>query len=159
MRRYIVTGLILLAINLACEEKKKTVRVPATETAKGIVLANPVEISLPSVQTDTTEKPATPEKPIILAAKVAPPVPSPVQYEDVTGRLLAEGSRDEAKDVGLAKIKEKALLRSKELQGVDDDTEVSARAGKIVAMADPEATPATESATPSVLAPASPASR
>ena len=74
----------------------------------------------------------------------------------MTGRLLAEGSRDEAKDVGLAKIKEKALLRSKELQGVDDDTEVSARAGKKVAMADPEATPATESATPSVLAPASP---
>lgn len=135
MRRYIITGTMLLALSMACEEKKKTRSVSASPPAPEIVLSSPIEIALPSVPSEapvpdveTTkvksidsekdkvveqEKAAEPK--LALAAKVVPSI-SPVRYEDVSSRVLAEGSRDEAKDVGLAKIREKALLRMKEMQ-------------------------------------------
>ncbi|MBC7531279.1 MAG: sel1 repeat family protein [Oligoflexus sp.] len=127
MRRYIITGTLLLGLSMACEEKKKTRSVSAPPPAPEIVLSSPIEIALPSVPSEapvpdveaTKEKVVEQEKAaepkMALAAKVVPPS-SPIQYEDVSSRVLAEGSRDEAKDVGLAKIREKALLRMKEMQ-------------------------------------------
>lgn len=115
MRHYITTGTILLLLSMACEEKKQARRVEAPPTTNEVVLSSPVAIALPSVNSESTEKEtaATPQPTLTMAAKV---LPSPVQYEDVANRVLAEGSRDEAKDESLAKIREKALLRLKAMQ-------------------------------------------
>ncbi|MBC7658374.1 MAG: hypothetical protein H7249_01555 [Chitinophagaceae bacterium] len=163
MRRYIATGIMILAMNTACEEKKKPVVIPV-DRSKDIVLANPVEISLPTVSTDVREKAAPIEKPMTLSAKALPveakaapvstPVvatPAPVRYEDVTSTVLAEGSRNEVMDEGIAKIKEKALLRLKELQSDEDATESEAdkaptRDDEKVAVAEPQAAESTKPA-------------
>lgn len=149
MRRYIITGAILLALSMACEEKKRVV--PAEPAPKEVVLSAPVEISLPSVETESktvdtapVEKEKTaPAKPMKMAAK-ALPNPAPVKYEDVSQRVLEEGSRDEASAIGLEKIREKAQQRSKELQEAEDKAEADrlaeeAQAAKIKASAEAEA--------------------
>ncbi|RYZ57002.1 MAG: hypothetical protein EOP07_11110 [Proteobacteria bacterium] len=151
MRRYIITGAILLALSMACEEKKKKRVVPAEPAPKEVVLSAPVEISLPSVETESktvetaaAEKDKTaPVKPMKLAAK-ALPSSAPVKYEDVSQRVLEEGSRDEASAIGLEKIREKAQQRSKELQEAEDKAEADrlaeeAQAAKIKATAEAEA--------------------
>jgi hypothetical protein len=151
MRRYIITGAILLALSMACEEKKKIRVVPAEPAPKEVVLSAPVEISLPSVETESKTVGSTSaeadkaslEKPIKMAAKALPSV-APVKYEDVSQRVLEEGSRDEASALGLAKIREKAQQRSKELQEAEEKAEADrlaeeAQAARIKATAEAEA--------------------
>ena len=65
-----------------------------------------------------------------------------VKYEDVTIRDLAEGSANEIKDESLARIREKALARAKELEEEQTNPEAHVEAqlqaeGIKVAMAEP----------------------
>lgn len=113
MKRYIVSGLIMLALSMACEEKKKVRRVAAPEVQLTEVTSSP-EINLPTVATHearSTEEPETESEKISLSAKTAP-----IQYEDVASKVLAEGSVNEIKDEGLERIREKALARARELE-------------------------------------------
>ncbi len=130
MKLYITAGAILLMLGMACEDRKRVEYKKPLETPPTVteVTSSP-EVNLPSValmphesaptethvDQTTQEKNAAPssadsasEKPIKLAAKIAP-----VQYEDVAGRVLAEGSANEKKDEGLQKIREKAHERAK----------------------------------------------
>ncbi len=157
MRRYIITGTIVLSISIACVEKNKARHHPMPAPRDDVVNTSPVEISLPAVVNEaveaerTTEAEKEPETlkgetPVVeaapqaaahsqMAAKILP-APSPVQYEDVTGRLLAEGSRDEAKNISLEKIREKALLRLKEMQA-EEENAAAQKVGAKVAMMEP----------------------
>lgn len=125
MKRYILSGSILLALSMACEEKKKIVRRPAEPQVPLTEVTSSPEINLPSLNAspsetktiETTKEPivvskaAEPEK-MALAAKTVPP--PTVHYEDVTSRVLAEGSANERKNLGLERIREKAQARARE---------------------------------------------
>jgi len=152
MRRYIITGSILLSLSMACEEKKKTRFVPAPTSAVETVAPSPVDISLPSVVTDVepvrTETSAAEQNqelpkteaeasaPMKMAAKIIPN-PAPIQYEDVSSRVLAEGSRDEAVRIRLDEIREKALLRMKKMQA-EEERAAAQKVGAKIAMVEPE---------------------
>ncbi|RZA23035.1 MAG: hypothetical protein EOP10_13835 [Proteobacteria bacterium] len=160
MKRYIISGSLILIMSMACEEKKKTVRKPVQPMPVTSEVTSSPEINLPSIVTPPSEdpieapkdkitsvdktpspviKPSEPE-PISLAAKTLP-IPT-VKYEDVSSRDLAEGSANEMKDEGLARIREKAVQRAKELEEeqstapVDADAAVTAEGAKL-AMTEP----------------------
>ncbi|RZA11183.1 MAG: hypothetical protein EOP10_33510, partial [Proteobacteria bacterium] len=165
MKRYIISGSLILIMSMACEEKKKTARKPVQPMPVTSEVTSSPEINLPSIVTPSSEDPIEAPKdkisavektsapivkeveaePIALAAKTLP-IPT-VKYEDVSSRDLAEGSANEVKDESLARIREKALQRAKELE--DEQTNPAAHV---------EAAPTTEGIKVAMTEPSEPAS-